>query len=245
MRIKVMHQTWRHLLFAHWPVSPELVQQSLPPGLTVDTHDGQAWISVVPFHLSYMPVGLHLLPLHRQFVELNLRTYVTLNGVPGVYFYTLEATDRLSVMAAQRLFHLSYRHARMHLWHNDNTWHFLGTRSSQPGPVHVEVNYTPARQPLEPKTPLDRFLTDRNCLFTTHPNGRWMTTHIWHADWPLQPVETVFVANTLPQAFGFQLDNPLKPALAHYCHSLPVQTGWTEACPLPDEQRPQAISSVP
>ena len=58
-----MRQTWAGLLFAHWPVDPALIAERLPPGLHVDTFDGQAWLGVVPFFMERVrPVGLPPLP---------------------------------------------------------------------------------------------------------------------------------------------------------------------------------------
>src|SRR5690348_12181555 len=48
----VMRQTWRELLFAHWPLPPWSLQPFLPPGLTLDTYEGQAWVGVVPFRMT-------------------------------------------------------------------------------------------------------------------------------------------------------------------------------------------------
>lgn len=50
-RFAVMHQRWEQLLFLHWTVPPETVQATLPPGLFVDTHDGRAYLGVVPFFM--------------------------------------------------------------------------------------------------------------------------------------------------------------------------------------------------
>ncbi|MCL7417483.1 MAG: DUF2071 domain-containing protein, partial [Halalkalicoccus sp.] len=104
---------WRHLLFANWPVDAERLDAHLPEALSVDTHEGAGWLSVVPFvNADTRPRGLPAwagidLP------ELNLRTYVTHGGEPGVYFFSLDAQGLASVLGA-RLFHrLPYYYARM------------------------------------------------------------------------------------------------------------------------------------
>ena len=48
----VMAQKWHNLLFAHWPVSPAAIRKLIPEKLELDTYDGQAWISIVPFTMS-------------------------------------------------------------------------------------------------------------------------------------------------------------------------------------------------
>lgn len=98
--------TWQDVGFMHWPVAPETVEATLPDGLAVDTYDGRAWLSMVPFQMADIrPRGS---PIGRSFGELNLRTYVVADGTPGVYFYNLDADDRLSVTLARQLFQLSY-----------------------------------------------------------------------------------------------------------------------------------------
>ena len=45
----VMHQDWHHLLFLHWKVPPQELQQLVAPELTIDTFDGNAYVGLVPF----------------------------------------------------------------------------------------------------------------------------------------------------------------------------------------------------
>src|SRR4051812_28557126 len=88
----VMSQRWNNLLFAHWAVPLAEVRRVVPAVLPLDTHSGTAWISMTPFYLSDLrPRGLFPFPLASQFPELNLRTYVTIGGKPGVYFFSLDA----------------------------------------------------------------------------------------------------------------------------------------------------------
>jgi len=103
----IMTQTWHDLLFAHWPVDKERLRAKLPPGIALDLFDGQAWLGVVPFRMSNVaPRGLPALPWVSAFPELNVRTYVTRDGKPGVYFFSLDAANPLAVQTARTLFHL-------------------------------------------------------------------------------------------------------------------------------------------
>src|SRR3954463_14095933 len=47
----VMGQTWRDLLFCHWPVPVEVLAAHVPASLPLDTFDGTAWISITPFEV--------------------------------------------------------------------------------------------------------------------------------------------------------------------------------------------------
>lgn len=99
---------WRHVLFENYPVDPATVAARLPDALAVDTFDGQAWLSVVPFvNADVRPRGLPA-TLGLDLPELNLRTYVTCDGEPGVYFFSLDADGLLGVVGARLLNHLPY-----------------------------------------------------------------------------------------------------------------------------------------
>ena len=58
-----------------------------------------------------------------------MRTYATLDGVPGVWFLSLDATQPLGVWAARTLFHLPYLHARMRLTQQGNTLRMVAERT--------------------------------------------------------------------------------------------------------------------
>ncbi len=94
----IMTQSWHELLFAHWPFAPETLRPLVPPALSLDIFEGQAWVGVVPFRMTNVhPRLTPSVPGLSQFVEMNVRTYVTVNGVPGVYFFSLDASNRIAV----------------------------------------------------------------------------------------------------------------------------------------------------
>ena len=112
---RLMFQQWRDLLFLHWEYSVVEIQKTLPDGLFVDTFAGKAYLGVVPFIMKNVRARfLPAVPGLSTFMELNLRTYVhDGDGVPGVWFYSLDANQPLAVAIAKRLFHLPYEHATM------------------------------------------------------------------------------------------------------------------------------------
>src|SRR5690242_15532173 len=88
----IMVQIWHDLLFAHWPIPPEVMRQHVPSELRLDVFDGTAWIGIVPFHMSDVrPRWVPPLPGLSRFPELNVRTYVTIDNKPGIYFFSLDA----------------------------------------------------------------------------------------------------------------------------------------------------------
>ena len=112
----LLRQQWSELLFLHWPVPAELVQPHLPPRLQIDIHDGMAWLAVVPFEMSKVRTRFTPpVPGADVFLELNVRTYVHLDGVPGVWFFSLDATNALAVWVARTFFNLPYLRADMRM----------------------------------------------------------------------------------------------------------------------------------
>jgi uncharacterized protein YqjF (DUF2071 family) len=111
----IMHQRWESLLFLHWRISADAIQQTLPPGLTVDTFDGSAYLGINPYFLrNVRPVGLPALPRFSHFEELSVRTYVfDETGTPGVWFYSLNCNRPLAVVAARMVGSLPYHAAEI------------------------------------------------------------------------------------------------------------------------------------
>lgn len=113
-RVRVMHMRWRDLAFFHWPIDAEPLRQRLPPAIRLDTFGGQAWIGVTPFQMTAVrPAFIPPLPGISAFPEINVRTYVISNGVPGIWFFALDAAQALAVRAARLAFNLPYHHARI------------------------------------------------------------------------------------------------------------------------------------
>ena len=95
-----MRPNWRELLFLHWQFEPQRVQNLLPAGLQVDTFDGRAYVGLVPFRMeqvrpNWIPDLGRFGQFYETFAELNVRTYVMHNGVPGVWFFSLDAASAL------------------------------------------------------------------------------------------------------------------------------------------------------
>ena len=106
-----MAQTWADLLFVHWPVDPEQLRPQVPDGLELDLQEGQAWLGVTPFRLEGLRLrGTVPLPYLSSFLEINVRTYVTRDGRPGIWFLSLDATSLAAVAVARHAYRLPYHH---------------------------------------------------------------------------------------------------------------------------------------
>ena len=215
----LMTQTWHDLLFAHWPVDAGHLRSRLPPGLTLDLFDGQAWVGIVPFHMTNVaPRGLPALPWVSAFPELNVRTYVTVHGKPGVHFFSLDASSTLAVAAARALFGLPYFVAEMEVGRSGSADEWVTYRSRRAsdgtGPATLVMSYRPTGPVFhaQPGT-LEYFLTERYCLYTVDDDFRARRLEIHHPPWPLQPAEAVIEENTMADAAGIRL-----PAMAPLLH---------------------------
>jgi uncharacterized protein YqjF (DUF2071 family) len=199
--------------------------------LPLDTFDGQAWVGVVPFRMTGVrPRGVPALPGLSAFPELNVRTYVTLDGKPGVYFFSLDAANRLAVETARRTYFLPYCHARMSLAHQGSMIHYLSHRI-HPGAPRADLiaRYRPtgAAFQAEPGT-LDYFLTERYCLYTVGPGQCPHRCEIDHAPWPLQPAEATIEVNTMVAPHG--IDLPPTPPLLHFAGRQQVRIWLIAPC---------------
>src|SRR5690242_3353109 len=170
-----MTQIWHELLFAHWPISPEILRPLIPPVLALDTYEQQAWVGIVPFRMTYVrPRGVPPVPGLSAFPELNVRTYVTLNGIPGVYFFSLDAGNAIAVALARRLAHLPYFNAQMSSKRVGETVHYHSLRTHRAAPsAELLASYRPIA-PVVYAQPgsLEHWLTERYCLYTLV--GQWV-----------------------------------------------------------------------
>lgn len=219
----VMSMRWDDLLFMHWPVRRELLGPLIPAGLELDTFEGDAWIGVVPFGMSRVRARLlPPIPWISKFLELNVRTYVTCRGQPGVWFFSLDAASRLAVRAARRTFHLPYFDARMSMRRENGKIRYESARTHRGAPpAAFSATYGPTGPVrFAGKGSLADFLTNRLCLYSMNRSGRLFRGNIDHAPWPLQPAEAETERNQMTEPIGIQIPNT-KPLL-HYSAKLDV-----------------------
>ena len=94
----IMYQSWGKLLFLHWPVPGDLLRPLIPEPLAIDTFDGTAWVGITPFTMwGVRPVFSPSLPFLSESHEMNVRTYVHLDGIPGIWFFSLDANNPVAV----------------------------------------------------------------------------------------------------------------------------------------------------
>jgi uncharacterized protein YqjF (DUF2071 family) len=205
----LMTQTWHDLLFAHWPVEPRALARLIPAGFSPDTFDGRAWIGVVPFRMSNVaPRGVPPLPGLSAFPELNVRTYVRVGSKPGVFFFSLDASNPFAVATAFLAFNLPYYTARMRVERRGDRIHYSSLRLSSfaSARAELEARYEPVGDPSAPAPgSLESFLTERYCLYARFHTGRPYRLEIHHPPWPLQRAAAELPRNTMAEAAGIRL----------------------------------------
>lgn len=205
--------TWHDLLFAHWPVDPAIMRSLLPSPLGLDLWEGKAWVGVVPFWMSGIaPVGVPNLPILSKFSEINVRTYAVVNGVPGVYFFSLDATQSLSIWGARKFFHLPYFKARIS---HSGEVKYRSTRIEHGAPsAEFKASYRPVGEVFHAeKGTLEHWLAERYCLYSVSPQGRVFRGDVHHDPWPLQRAECEIATNTMAEWLGLNLSSPSQSLL--------------------------------
>jgi len=228
----IMTQIWHELLFAHWPLAPEVLRPLIPLHLEIDTFGGEAWIGVVPFWMSNVhPRGLPNIGALSTFPELNVRTYVKAQGIAGVFFFSLDAGNPIAVALARSIFHLPYFNARMRHQREGDTIDYECHRTHRGvQPADYVARYRPiAPASFSTAGSIEHWLTERYCLYTVFHNHLYRG-NIHHRRWPLQVAELETRCDTMALSHGIYL--PDAQPLLYYAERLEVLIWALEHCEL-------------
>jgi uncharacterized protein YqjF (DUF2071 family) len=242
-----MHQYWGKLLFMHWAIDADVLRPLIPARLSIDTFDGKAWIGVVPFTMwgiraSFLPP----IPGTSAFPELNVRTYVHFQGIPGVWFFSLDATHSLAIWGARTFYHLPYFKAEMNLIQKASVIEYSSRRTDalnyarffageaaqfsgdlkadrfQKLPqAELKATWTIGESQTQ-STPdtIEFFLTERYCLYSCH-RDQLFRSRIFHEPWPLRSATLNAYQSTMIESLG--LPTPAGEPLLHYAESIGVE----------------------
>ncbi|HEX8686999.1 MAG TPA: DUF2071 domain-containing protein [Pyrinomonadaceae bacterium] len=220
--LPLMRQWWGKLLFMHWPVAVSALRPLVPPQLSIDTYNGQAWVAVVPFKMwGVRPYFTPPVPGLSTFLELNVRTYVRHRGVPGVWFFSLDINSPVARWGGRQFFFLPYHSARMTLRQEGARIDYASARV--PGgtaAAEFRADWT-VRGPLPRSEPdsLEHFLTERYCLYTAYGEQLYRC-RVFHEPWPLRAAEVGGYESTMLEAAG--IPAPASAPLLHYAEELKV-----------------------
>jgi uncharacterized protein YqjF (DUF2071 family) len=216
----LMHQTWGKLLFMHWRIEERELRSLIPDKLEIDTFDGTAWIGIIPFtmwdiRVPFMPAVPGFSAAH----ELNVRTYVHYEGVPGVWFFSLDCNSTAAVMAARTFYHLPYFNAGIDLEQTGHTIDYALKRTDDP-PAAFRGSWNIGETvPFSHPESLEFFLTERYCLYT-ESDGNLYRARIFHQPWPLQKATMNAYDSTMIEALG--LKTPSGEPVLNYVEEIEV-----------------------
>jgi len=191
----------------------------VPAALELDLFDGVCYLGLVPFEMKGVRPGWCPRALGFNFLETNVRTYVTYQNRPGVYFFSLDAASKIAVWLARTFWRLPYFFAKMNLNQRDNVIEYHSRRPT--GETH-RVRYE-IGEPLGPSEPgtLEFFLLERYLLFTTH-GQRVHEGQVHHTPYPAQRATVLELEDDLFEAAGFG-PLPGMPEQTHYAAGVDVE----------------------
>jgi len=224
-----MRMRWCDLLFAHWAVDAAVLRRLISDRLELDLFDGLAYVGAVPFRMEEVtPRRVPAIPGFHAFPELNLRTYVKAGGKPGVWFFSLDAGQKLAVRVARRFFHLPYFDAKFQVRSVGEGVEYSAVRTHRGAPgASFAAKYHPVGAVYRSSAgTLDSWLTERYCLYSADGAGRVYSGEIDHEPWPLQRAVAEVRANTLGDWLGIEMKGP--PETLHFAKSLDVHAWLVE-----------------
>jgi uncharacterized protein len=189
-----LRMRWHNLLFMHWPVPEDVLRPLIPPALELDTFEEPTWLGLVSFCMeSVWPRFLPALRRLLSFPELNLHTYATYEGKPGVCFFSLDAHNPAAVRLAPATFGLPYFDADMHYQARGAEVRHRSLRKHEDAPpARFAASYRPSGEPFDSHPgSLETFLTERYGFYSAGVGGsgpvRRGDIHYWI--WSLQSAE--------------------------------------------------------
>ncbi len=178
------------MLFLHWEVPVEALKPLVHPRLSIDTHGGRAYIGVVAFSMRQVrPFRWWFsMPTATNFYELNVRTYVHLDGEqPGVWFLSLDANSTLATLAARSLWSVPYYRGNFEVLREEQRWHYPFKRSwPRPTPASFSARYQ-VHEALPESTDgsLQFFLAERYGFYSAGRGGALFHASVHHRPYAL------------------------------------------------------------
>ena len=217
----VMHQDWGKLLFIHWRIEENILRPHIPDSLEIDTYGDSAWIAITPFtmwDIRAFPPFVPPVPGLDSMHELNVRTYVHHNGVPGVWFFSLDANSRAAVLAARTFFHLPYHNAEIEMEGKKKIKYRLDRIDEPAAKFRAAWSVGEALPESQPGS-REFFLTERYILYTEHDDEIYRA-QIHHQPWQLYEAELTSFSSTMLEAN--RLIQPKTQPILHYADEVNV-----------------------
>ncbi len=214
------YQSWRSLLFLHWPVPCDQLRPLVPEELSLDLYQDTAYLGIVLFGMQDVRHRICPRFLSFNFLEANVRTYVHYRGNPGIYFLSLDATSRLAVWGARTAWSLPYHHSRMEMQSGNGETLFHIRRSSSAAFHRTRYRLGERLPPSEPGT-LEHFLLERYWLFVRH-RGRLCKAQVHHHPYPAREAHLLEFEDQLRASAGLH-ELHGDPPLVHFSEGVDTE----------------------
>lgn len=222
-----MKQGWYDLVYVHFEYPVDIVQRLLPSGLEVDSYNDKAWVGLIPF--SMRGIGLPRLPAipyFGSFPEVNVRTYVTRNGVPGVWFFSLDINRIAPTVVARTTYKLPYCFGAVsHMREGDDVYTTVRRRWPHHSNAHTPRTSLHVRigEHIDKPTEFDVFVSARWGLYSHAGRKTLRYAPVEHPSWPLQRASVVSLDDSLISATG--LSAPTSEPHVMFSSGVPVLVG--------------------
>jgi uncharacterized protein YqjF (DUF2071 family) len=183
-------ETRRDVLFACWPVALDALARQLPPGLPLDTFEGEAWLALVACRLEALRMrGLPPLPGLSSGPQLEVCTYVSVDDRPGIWLFSVDRGRQALVEAAKRSLRLPAYKAELTIE--------PGAFAAERDGLGFRVRYEAHGTALTPRPgTLDHFLTESYAVYTDD-GGRLYRAELNHRPWSLRRARCTVEAATI------------------------------------------------
>jgi len=192
--LRPLQVTLDDVCFCHWPVSEAAVQAAVPDWLTVETADGDAWVSTVAATVDRVETfGIEIAGPSEL---LTVRAYVRgPTGQRGVCVLALFGDDRRTATAVSELFRITVGDATPRTLPTADRRRVLDEGARR----LFECRYTASGDPVAiPPDSLASFLVDRQRYFTTGRFGTHLVGSVGHDPWRLDRVDAAVTGSVLP-----------------------------------------------
>jgi uncharacterized protein YqjF (DUF2071 family) len=207
------YQEWNNVLFLHWKLPYTALRKCVPEKLHLDSFNGEYYISLVAFTMQKIrPRNLPSINLISDFHEINIRTYIDNDNKKGVYFLSIEAEKYISAIVAKTLSRLPYE--KSNIKRSDKS--FLSINSNKDHSLNIE--YLIGTK-LTAKTELDKWLTERYCLFMK-TDKEYYRYEIHHKEWEIKTID-INKLNLKYKIGGLDFSSR-KPDIVHYSDGVKV-----------------------
>jgi uncharacterized protein len=218
---------WENVTFIHYQTDPQELQRCIPYHL--DLYDGKAFVSLVAFTMRGMRPrfggslsALFFKPISTHHF-LNVRTYVTHQAEPGIYFMQEWLSSRLATWLGPCSFGLPYRFAQMN-YHRNHEHERRGKIEASTGSFQFCATLEPKDPRICAPASLDEFLLERYTAFTQVAKRRRFF-RIWHEPWQQTRIDVNVVGGDLLAASGSWWQNAQLVG-ANYSRGVRVWMGW-------------------